>query len=239
MLSRTTPTESVDAVERTLSEDTHEAVPAPRRRDGHHPRSGGARSRGRSPDDRARRSGRVPGDCLQLRQQPRWARHERVRAGTRCPPSPPSSSRCTTARASAQAMYNSLQFDVLATSVRLHRGLPAGEPARAAASTPARLVGTESTGAPADPTSIVSMVRYVQQRYTTDPSRVFVAGLFVRRDDDPGPASHVSRCVRGGSQRSRASPPRASRLSSRPPGTSSQAPWNSDCSGGRIRAHGS
>ena len=118
--------------------------------------------------------------------------------------------------------------------VRLHRHLPAGQPARQLLRRQLVAQAAHATAARSDPASIVSMVRYVQQRYTTDTSRVFVtgvssgamttevllatypdvfaAGLGVRRR--PG---HLLLDRR----RRRRAPPR-------------RPPWNSDCSRGRL-----
>ena len=88
-------------------------------------------------------------------------------------------------------------------------------------------------GGSSDPTSIVSMVQYVQQRYTTDTSRVFVAGtssgammtqVLLATYPDVFAAGAAFAGV----------PATCFATGANPPGTTSQAPWNSDCSGGRL-----
>ena len=76
---------------------------------------------------------------------------------------------------SAQAMYNGSQFDELATRYGYIVIYPQAN--RSGSCFDVSSSEALKHGGASDPTSIVSMVRYVQQRYTTDTSRVFVTGV--------------------------------------------------------------
>ena len=88
-------------------------------------------------------------------------------------------------------------------------------------------------GGASDPASIVSMVRYVQQRYTTDTSRVFATGVSSGAMMTQVLLATYPDVFAAGSAFAGV-PATCFATSSPPPGTTSQAPWNSDCSGGRL-----
>ena len=79
------------------------------------------------------------------------------------------------------------------------------------------------------------MVRYVQQRYTTDTSRVFVTGVSSGAMMTQVLLATYPDVFAAGSAFAGV-PATCFSTTSPPPGTTSQAPWNSDCSGGRLRA---
>jgi poly(hydroxyalkanoate) depolymerase family esterase len=132
---------------------------------------------------------------------------------------------------SAQAMYNGTQFDELASRYGYIVVYPQVNRPGGCFDVGSKQALTH--GGASDPTSIVSMVRYVQQRYTTDTSRVFVAGtssgammtqVLLATNPDVFAAGAAFAGV----------PATCFSTGANAPGTTSQAPWNSDCSGGRL-----
>ena len=131
----------------------------------------------------------------------------------------------------AQAMYDGAQFDELATRYGYIVIYPQANRSGSCfdvSSSEALLHGGAS-----DPTSIVSMVRYVQQRYTTDTSRVFVTGVSSGAMMTQVLLATYPDVFAAGSAFAGV-PATCFSTTSPPPGTGSQAPWNSDCSGGRL-----
>lgn len=129
------------------------------------------------------------------------------------------------------AMYSGAQFDELASQ----HGFVVVYPT---ADRPGNCFDVSSTAAMrrdggSDPQGIVQMVRYVQQRYTTDTSRVFVTGvssgamttqLLLAAYPDVFAAGSAFAGV----------PATCFATSSAPPGTTSQAGWNSRCAQGQL-----
>src|SRR4051794_36316688 len=76
---------------------------------------------------------------------------------------------------SAQAMYDGSQFDELATRYGYIVIYPQAN--RSGSCFDVSSAQALTHGGASDPTSIVSMVRYVQSHWTTDTSRVFVTGV--------------------------------------------------------------
>jgi len=84
-----------------------------------------------------------------------------------------------------------------------------------------------------DPTSIVNMVRYVQQHYSTDPSKVFVTGLSSGAMMTEVLLADYPDVFAAGS--AYAGVPATCFSTSAPaPGSTGQAGWNSQCSGGTL-----
>lgn len=132
---------------------------------------------------------------------------------------------------SAQAMYSGAQFDELATRYGYIVVYPS-------TNRPGSCFDVSSSealrhGGASDPTSIVSMVHHVQQRWTTDTGRVFVTGtssgammtqVLLATYPDVFAAGSAFAGV----------PATCFSTSGPPPGTTSQAGWNSDCAQGRL-----
>ena len=131
---------------------------------------------------------------------------------------------------SAQAMYSGTQFDELASQYGYIVVYPS-------TNRPGNCFDVSSTAAltrdgGSDPQSIVQMVRWVQQRYATDTSRVFVTGtssgamttqLLLAEYPDVFAAGAAFAGV----------PATCFATNGAAPGTTSQAGWNSDCAQGR------
>jgi poly(hydroxyalkanoate) depolymerase family esterase len=132
---------------------------------------------------------------------------------------------------SAQAMYNGSQFDELATRYGYIVIYPQAN--RSGSCFDVSSAQALTHGGASDPTSIVSMVRYVQQRYATDPSRVFVTGVSSGAMMTEVLLATYPDVFAAGSAFAGV-PATCFSTSSPPPSTTSQAPWNSDCSGGRL-----
>lgn len=132
---------------------------------------------------------------------------------------------------SAQAIYDGGQFDELATRYGYIVIYPQANRSGSCfdVSSSEALVH----GGASDPTSIVSMVRYVQQRYTTDTSRVFATGVSSGAMMTQVLLATYPDVFAAGSAFAGV-PATCFSTTSPPPGTGSQAPWNSDCSGGRL-----
>ena len=131
---------------------------------------------------------------------------------------------------SAQALYNGTQFDELASRYGYIVVYPQAN--RNGACFDVSSAQALTHGGASDPTSIVSMVRYVQSHYTTDTSRVFVAGVSSGAMMTEVLLATYPDVFAAGS--AFAGVPATCFSTSAPaPGTSSQASWNSDCSGGR------
>ncbi|WP_421743653.1 PHB depolymerase family esterase [Cellulomonas sp.] len=130
----------------------------------------------------------------------------------------------------AQAMYDGAQFDELATRYGYIVIYPQAN--RSGSCFDVSSSEALTHGGASDPTSIVSMVRYVQQRYTTDTSRVFVTGVSSGAMMTEVLLATYPDVFAAGSAFSGV-PATCFATTSPPPGTTSQAPWNSDCSGGR------
>lgn len=130
----------------------------------------------------------------------------------------------------AQAMYDGAQFDELATRYGYIVIYPQAN--RSGSCFDVSSSEALTHGGASDPTSIVSMVRYVQQRYTTDTSRVFVTGVSSGAMMTEVLLATYPDVFAAGSAFSGV-PATCFSTASPPPGTTSQAPWNSDCSGGR------
>jgi poly(hydroxyalkanoate) depolymerase family esterase len=131
---------------------------------------------------------------------------------------------------SAQAMYDGTQFDELATRYGYIVIYPQANRSGSCFDVSSSQALTH--GGASDPASIASMVQHVQQRYGTDTSRTFVTGtssgammteVLLATYPDVFAAGSAFAGV----------PATCFSTSSPPPGTTSQAPWNSDCSGGR------
>lgn len=131
---------------------------------------------------------------------------------------------------SAQAIYDGGQFDELATRYGYIVVYPQAN--RSGSCFDVSSSEALTHGGASDPTSIVSMVRHVQQQYTTDPSRVFVTGVSSGAMMTEVLLATYPDVFAAGSAFSGV-PATCFATTSPPPGTASQAPWNSDCSGGR------
>ncbi|KQS99651.1 extracellular catalytic domain type 1 short-chain-length polyhydroxyalkanoate depolymerase [Cellulomonas sp. Leaf395] len=132
---------------------------------------------------------------------------------------------------SAQAIYDGSQFDELAT----RHGYIVIYPQANRSGSCFDVSSSESLvhGGASDPTSIVSMVRHVQQQYTTDTSRVFVTGVSSGAMMTEVLLATYPDVFAAGSAFAGV-PATCFSTTSPPPGTGTQAPWNSDCSGGRL-----
>ena len=132
---------------------------------------------------------------------------------------------------SAQAIYDGGQFDELATRYGYIVIYPQANRSGSCfdVSSSEALVH----GGASDPTSIVSMVRHVQQQYTTDTSRVFVTGVSSGAMMTEVLLATYPDVFAAGSAFAGV-PATCFSTTSPPPGTGTQAPWNSDCSGGRL-----
>ncbi|WP_421734578.1 PHB depolymerase family esterase [Cellulomonas sp.] len=130
----------------------------------------------------------------------------------------------------AQAMYDGAQFDELATRYGYIVIYPQAN--RSGSCFDVSSAQALTHGGASDPASIVSMVQYVQQRYATDPSRVFVTGVSSGAMMTEVLLATYPDVFAAGSAFAGV-PATCFSTTSPPPGTTSQAPWNSDCSGGR------
>ena len=132
---------------------------------------------------------------------------------------------------SAQAMFNGSQFDELANRYGYIVVYPQ-------ANRPGQCFDVSSSqalthGGASDPTSIANMVAYVQQRYSTDPSRVYATGVSSGAMTTQVLLATYPDVFAAGSAFAGV-PATCFSTSSPPPGSSSQAPWNSQCSQGQI-----
>ena len=132
---------------------------------------------------------------------------------------------------SAQAMYDGSQFDELATRYGYVVIYPQAN--RNGSCFDVSSAQALTHGGASDPASIVSMVRYVQERYATDPGRVFVTGVSSGAMMTEVLLATYPDVFAAGSAFAGV-PATCFSTSSPPPGTTAQAPWNSDCSGGRL-----
>ncbi|MBO3083678.1 extracellular catalytic domain type 1 short-chain-length polyhydroxyalkanoate depolymerase [Cellulomonas fengjieae] len=132
---------------------------------------------------------------------------------------------------SAQAMYDGSQFDELATRYGYIVIYPQANRSGSCFDVSSSQALTH--GGASDPASIVSMVRYVQQRYATDTGRVFVTGVSSGAMMTEVLLATYPDVFAAGSAFAGV-PATCFSTTSPPPGTTSQAPWNSDCSGGRL-----
>ncbi len=132
---------------------------------------------------------------------------------------------------SAQAMFNGSQFDELANRYGYIVVYPQ-------ANRPGQCFDVSSSqalthGGASDPTSIANMVAYVQQRYSTDPSRVYATGVSSGAMTTQVLLATYPDVFAAGSAFAGV-PATCFSTNSPPPGSSSQAPWNSQCSQGQI-----
>ncbi|NUU18232.1 PHB depolymerase family esterase [Cellulomonas humilata] len=130
----------------------------------------------------------------------------------------------------AQAMYDGAQFDELATRYGYIVIYPQAN--RSGSCFDVSSAQALTHGGASDPASIVSMVQHVQQRYVTDTSRVFVTGVSSGAMMTEVLLATYPDVFAAGSAFAGV-PATCFSTTSPPPGTASQAPWNSDCSGGR------
>ncbi|NKY39942.1 extracellular catalytic domain type 1 short-chain-length polyhydroxyalkanoate depolymerase [Cellulomonas septica] len=132
---------------------------------------------------------------------------------------------------SAQAMYSGSHFDELATRY----GYIVVYPSTNRSGSCFDVSSSEALkhGGASDPTSIVSMVRYVQQRWTTDTSRVFATGVSSGAMMTQVLLATYPDVFAAGSAFAGV-PATCFSTSGPPPGTTSQAGWNSDCAQGRL-----
>ncbi|WP_315098028.1 PHB depolymerase family esterase [uncultured Cellulomonas sp.] len=131
---------------------------------------------------------------------------------------------------SAQAIYDGGQFDELATRYGYIVVYPQAN--RSGSCFDVSSAQALTHGGASDPASIVSMVQHVQQRYATDTSRVFVTGVSSGAMMTEVLLATYPDVFAAGSAFAGV-PATCFSTTSPPPGTTSQAPWNSDCSGGR------
>ncbi|MBF0689456.1 MAG: PHB depolymerase family esterase [Cellulomonas sp.] len=131
---------------------------------------------------------------------------------------------------SAQAMYSGQQFDELASQHGYIVVYPSTNRPGSCFDVSSTAAMTRDGGS--DPQSIVQMVRHVQQRYTTDTSRVFITGtssgamttqLVLAEYPDVFAAGAAFAGV----------PATCFSTGGAKPGTTAQAGWNSDCAQGR------
>ena len=132
---------------------------------------------------------------------------------------------------SASAYYNGTQFDELANTYGYIVIYPS-------ASRPGACFDVSSTQAlshtgQSDPASIVQMVRYVQQRYTTDTSKVFITGLSSGAMTTELLLADYPDVFAAGSAWAGV-PATCFSTGGSAPGANNQAGWNSDCANGTL-----
>jgi poly(hydroxyalkanoate) depolymerase family esterase len=131
---------------------------------------------------------------------------------------------------SAQAMFNGSQFDELASQHGFIAVYPSTNRPGSCFDVSSSAAMTRDGGS--DPQSIVQMVRYVQQRYQTDTSRVFVTGVSSGAMTTQLLLAEYPDVFAAGS--AFAGVPATCFATNGPkPGTTAQAGWNSDCAQGR------
>lgn len=131
---------------------------------------------------------------------------------------------------SAQAMFTGSQFDELASQHGFTAVYPSADRPGSCFDVSSSAAMTRDGGS--DPQSIVQMVRYVQQRYQTDTSRVFVTGVSSGAMTTQLLLAEYPDVFAAGS--AFAGVPATCFATNGPkPGTTAQAGWNSDCAQGR------
>jgi len=131
----------------------------------------------------------------------------------------------------AQAMFSGAQFDELADRYGYIAVYPQADRPGACFDVSSAAALRHDGGS--DPTSIANMVRYVQRTYSTDPSRVFVTGTSSGAMTTQVMLATYPDLFAAGA--AFAGVPATCFSTSQPaPGSSNQAPWNSDCAQGRI-----